>query len=133
MEAGSTNEVHFCTKCDNLSYLHLYENAETGTKDLVYYCRACSHREPVSEGSRCVYTLNFDGYDKSELLNANKYISHDITLPTIQGNPNILCTNTECPSVTEHKESSVKYIKYDSENIRYLYICNHCGQKWRNS
>jgi len=120
MEAGSTNEVHFCAKCDNLSYLHLFENEETGAKDLVYYCR-------------CVYTLNFDGYDKSELLNANKYISHDITLPTIQGNPNIQCTNTECPSVTEHKESSVKYIKYDAENMRYLYICNHCGQKWRNS
>jgi DNA-directed RNA polymerase subunit M/transcription elongation factor TFIIS len=133
MEAGSTNEVHFCSKCENMSYLHLYENEDTGDKELVYYCRACSNREMVPETSRCVYTLNFKGYDKSELLNANKYISHDITLPTIQGNPNIRCTNSECPSVTTHKESSIKYIKYDAENMRYLYICNHCGQKWRNS
>lgn len=132
MEAGQTNEVHFCAKCDNMCFLHLYQNTEEETTDLIYYCRACSYREPVSEDSRCVYTLNFEGYDKSELLNANKYISHDITLPTINGNPNIRCTNTECPSITQHKESSVKYIKYDAENMRYLYICNYCGQKWRN-
>ena len=133
MDTGSTNEMHFCEKCENLTFLYLYENTETESNDLVHYCRACSHREPVSESSRCVYTLNFEGYDKSELLNANKYISHDITLPTIHGNPNIQCTNTECPSVKQHKESSVKYIKYDAEHMRYLYICNHCGQKWRNS
>ena len=133
MDAGSTNEVHFCSKCNNLSYLHVHQEEAEEATTLVYYCKACSNREPVSKESRCVYTLNFEGYDKSELLNANKYISHDITLPTIHGNPNITCTNAECPSVKDHKESSVKYIKYDAENMRYLYICNHCGQKWRNS
>jgi hypothetical protein len=133
MDAGSTNEVYFCSKCDNLSSIHLYRESEESEPELVYYCKACTNREAVPKDSRFVYTINFDGYDKSELLNSNKYISHDLTLPTIDGNPNIRCTNTECVSIKESKPSSVKYVKYDPENMRYMYICNYCGQKWNNN
>ena len=132
METGSTNEVHFCEKCHNLSYLHLWKPDEDSEETLVYYCKACGNKEDVSQESRCMYTLNFGEYDKSEYLNANKYITHDITIPSIEGNQNIVCPNAECVSVKENRSSSVKYIKYDSENMRYLYICKYCGQKWRN-
>ena len=27
----------------------------------------------------------------------------------------------------------IKKIKYDLENMKYIYICNHCGQKWKNN
>ena len=132
METGSTNEVHFCEKCHNLSYLHLWKTDEDSEETLVYYCKACGNKEDVSQDSRCMYTLNFGEYDKSEYLNANKYITHDITIPSIEGNTNIVCPNAECVSVKENRSSSVKYIKYDSESMRYLYICKYCGQKWRN-
>ena len=59
--------------------------------------------------------------------------TQDITLPTIIGNPNIQCPNVECESIKEVKNSSVTYIKYDAENMKYIYICNYCGQKWKNS
>ena len=37
--------------------------------------------------------------------------------------------NSEC----EAEESKITYIKYNSEEMRYLYICNHCGHKWKNN
>ena len=77
--------------------------------------------------------MSTDGIDISEVHNTNKYITHDITLPKIEGNPNIKCVNDECISVKEGKESSITYIKYDLENMKYIYICNHCGQKWKNN
>ena len=79
METGSTNEVHFCDKCHNLSYLHLWKPDEDSEETLVYYCKACGNKEDVSQDSRCMYTLNFGEYDKSEYLNTNKYITtiHD--------------------------------------------------------
>ena len=51
----------------------------------------------------------------------------------IEGNTNIRCPNEECISIQESKQSSVTYIKYDSEDMKYIYICNYCGQKWKNS
>ena len=77
--------------------------------------------------------IQYGEKDKSLALNENKYITHDITLPKLVANPNIVCTNETCPTITEGKESSVTYIKYDYKDLRFMYICDHCGQKWRNS
>ena len=76
---------------------------------------------------------DFKGYDNSEYINHNQYITQDVTLPKIEGNPNMKCTNEECISIQSGKESSVTYIKYDLENMKYIYICNHCGQKWKSN
>ena len=54
----------------------------------------------------------------------NRY--QDIALPKIEGNPNIKCTNDECISIKENMESSVTYIKYDAENMKYIYLCLDC-------
>mgnify|MGYP001196231076 CR=1 FL=1 len=59
-------------------------------------------------------TITFEEIDISEIINENKYITHDITLPVIEGNSNIQCTNPECESIKGDKPSSLKYIKYDS-------------------
>ena len=29
-------------------------------------------------------------------------------------------------------ESSIIYIKYDKSNMKYIYSCTYCGQKWKN-
>ena len=41
---------------------------------------------------------------------------------------NIKCINVECK-----KSPSIKYIKYDFENMKFMYICNHCGETWTNN
>ena len=43
------------------------------------------------------------------------------------------CVNEKPESAnTENKDSSIKYIKHDIENMKYIYICEECGQKWTN-
>tara|TARA_B100000949_G_C13985992_1_gene327160 strand:+ start:101 stop:436 length:336 start_codon:yes stop_codon:yes gene_type:complete len=111
-----------------MTFIYLGED-----KKLIHYCKACDTSEPFTEESPCIYSMDFRKFDTSEIINQNKYITHDITLPKIEGNPNIKCTNDECISIKENMESSVTYIKYDAENMKYIYICNHCGQKWKNN
>ena len=67
--------------------------------------------------------------DKGEYINSNPYISHDVTLPTITNNSNSKCQNDLC----ESEDINIKYIKYDEVNMKYIYICNHCGCKWKNN
>lgn len=134
--------IHFCEKCQNLTYLSMKEDEEG--LSLLHHCRSCQHDEPfhpndqddaqvdAKGGGACVFSMNFEDYDKSALINHNPYISHDVTLPQIKGNPNLICPNSECACHKGEIESSVKYIKYNFDNMEYLYICDHCGMKWKN-
>jgi len=122
------SETHFCGECQNMTFLYLDED-----RKLVHHCKACLKSEPYSKKDNCIYSIDFKKYDNSEHINNNKYIAHDITLPKIQSNPNIKCTNVACESITGNKECDITYIKYDMENMKYIYICNHCGQKWTSN
>ena len=119
-------DVHFCDQCHNLTKLYI----QGSDKNLVHYCSSCNTSEICDSSETRVYTMNYKGIDKSLSLNQNKYITHDITLPKLVDNPNITCPNEECPS--HAGSSSVTYIKYDTQGLRFLYICDHCGQKWKN-
>lgn len=122
------SETHFCKQCQNMSFLYTDES-----KNLIHHCKACLYSEPYSKKNNCIYSIQFKKYDNSEYINSNPYVTHDITLPKIKNNPNIKCVNSECISITETKECDITYIKYDMENMKYIYICNHCGQKWKNN
>jgi len=118
-------EVNFCSKCDNL--LYLYKGDESN--ELYYCCKACSNTEKLDKSVTKVYSNTHETVDKSIVINNNPYITHDITIPSIQGNENIKCLNKEC----ESEVTDIKFIKYDEVNMKYIYICNHCGYKWKNS
>ena len=121
------SNIHFCSECNNMSYIYTDED-----KNIFYLCKTCSKRDEFENKDNCIYEYNFQGFDKSELINSNKYITHDNTLPKIE-NENIKCTNKECISIIENKKSSITYLKYDPDNMKYIYICNYCGQKWKNN
>jgi len=118
-------EVNFCKMCDNM--LYLYHDGDT--HELYYCCKSCSHQEKVEEKKNLIYKDDQGKLDKSEIINSNPYITHDITLPTISGNSNMKCNNELCDA----EETNIKYIKYDDMNMKYMYICNHCGSKWKNN
>ena len=122
------SETHFCKQCQNMTFLYTDES-----KNLIHHCKACLYSEPYLKKNNCIYSIQFKKYDNSEYINSNPYVTHDITLPKIKNNPNIKCVNPECISITESKECDITYIKYDMENMKYIYICNHCGQKWKNN
>ena len=122
------SETHFCKQCQNMTFLYTDES-----KNLIHHCKACLYSEPYLKKNNCIYSIQFKKYDNSEYINSNPYVTHDITLPKIKNNPNIKCINSECPSIKDSKECDITYIKYDMENMKYIYICNHCGQKWKNN
>ena len=90
------SDIHFCQECHNMTFICV----DSGT--LIHYCKACETSEPFTEESPCIYSMEFRKFDTSEIINQNKFITHDITLPKIEGNPNIKCTNAECISVTDN-------------------------------
>ena len=121
----SSTNIHFCKECYNLTFLHTTEEQK-----LIHYCKVCELSEDYL-GNGCIFSQNFRGLDKSKIINSNKYISHDNTLPFIKNNPNIKCPNKECISHTSG-DKLIKFLKHDFDNMRYTYICNDCGQKWVN-
>jgi DNA-directed RNA polymerase subunit M/transcription elongation factor TFIIS len=118
-------DVEFCDKCENLLYLYI----DPETDGMYMKCKSCGNQKPMDDKVLEINNNTHITVDKSDVINTNPFITHDITLPTIQHNKNITCQNDDCPS----KEVDIKYIKYDDINMKYLYICNHCGCKWKNN
>lgn len=124
MEAGS---IHFCKECHNMTYIHLNEEDE-----LIHACKICSTTEKFQETIHCIHSTEYTDFDISSIINSNKYVTHDITLPVIEDNPNLKCPNPECECNTKNSKTSFKYIQYNTSDMKYIYICNTCGQKWNN-
>lgn len=121
----SCTNIHFCKDCNNLTFIYVNED-----KKLIHWCKICSKSEDYI-GDGCIFSHDFSTFDRSKIINSNKYINQDITIPFIKNNPLIKCPNSECESLTSG-DSLIKYVKHDYENMKYTYICNYCGQKWAN-
>lgn len=126
--------IHFCSECHNLSYIFLQEkeseDSEEKVQELIYKCKLCGNIEPYDGENNCIYNSTFADYDISRMINTNQYITHDKTLPSIKGNENFKCPNEECNA--QGGDKSFKYIKYNVDDMKYIYICEKCGQKWNN-
>ena len=120
-------EIHFCKECFNLTYLHTDED-----NNLIHLCKNCDKFEEFTGKSNCIYSVEFNELDVSHIINSNKYIMHDKTIPSIKNNINLKCPNDECTTNTEKIDTSFKYMKHDNKNMKYTYICETCGQKWTN-
>ena len=117
-------DMSFCKVCDNL--LYLYENEET--KKLYLGCKTCGNQQENHQ------TYIYDdqmSIDLSETISQNKHLKEDITLPTIKNNPNIKCPNVECES-HKNQSSNILYLKYDKQDMKYMYLCKGCQQTWTN-
>jgi DNA-directed RNA polymerase subunit M/transcription elongation factor TFIIS len=116
--------MRFCENCNN--YLYVTLDSE---KNLVRYCKNCSHKIIEKNKSICVIDDNkIDDVTRySQYL--NKYITYDPTLPRVN---NIDCLNPSCTKKTD-QENEIIYVKYDFVNMKYMYTCTHCLYTWRNS
>jgi aspartate carbamoyltransferase regulatory subunit len=57
----------------------------------------------------------------------NEFTRQDATLPYLK---DLKCPNNKCASNIGTAERKVYLIKYDSENLKFVYICNTCEQTW---
>jgi len=126
----------FCAKCDNIlvtkieivdskgpAGVSVDSDDESGddreeTK-LVNYCRQCNFSVDNTDTTKSVYhnNYNMDNIKRTHLV--NKFTAYDPTLPRALG---IKCPNEGCPA----KKADIRYIKYDEENMKYIYICLDC-------
>lgn len=116
---------YICDDCNNIMNIKL----DPETKELHLDCHICCHKKKWS-GSTCIYKTDYD-IDLSKIINTNPNITKDNTLPSIKNNKNINCINEACESHSL-KTSNIKFIKYNKDKMNYMYICNHCGQTWKN-
>lgn len=124
--------MHFCSKCDNMYYIKLFDNDKT---ELSYYCKKCGNEENdktnviVSKTNIKSGGMKTQGY--SHLI--NKYTKLDPTLPRKN---NVKCPNTKCVSNADgenKQENEVLFIRYDDTNMKYIYMCCNCDTVWNNN
>ena len=120
--------MKFCVKCDNMYYIGV---SDKDSNQLTYYCRNCGHKDETltSEGVCVLNTELRKGEQKFNHI-VNRYTKMDPTLPRIY---NMVCPNATCKTNTsaEKVPCEVIYMRYDDDNLKYLYICAECDAVWK--
>ena len=87
----------------------------------MYYCRCCNNQYPdLHKNDNCIFKINYNNESIKKQSFINKYVYDDITLPIAE---NMKCINSDCPGKTK---PNIKYIQYDKDNMKYIYICMNC-------
>jgi len=107
--------------------------SEKDGNSLSYYCRSCGHKdETVTTEGMCVMNTQLKKGQQQFNHIINKYTKLDPTLPRIY---NVPCPNATCStnasSETKDKPTEVIYMRYDDDNLKYLYICVECDTVWK--
>lgn len=121
--------MHFCSKCGNMYYIKIMKSEK---KQLIYYCRNCGNEEMnIDESSVIVSKTNLKKNKQQYNHIINQYTKLDPTLPRIQ---TINCPNSQCASNTDDSvEKDIISIRYDRENMKYIYMCAVCNKVWQLS
>lgn len=117
--------MKFCNVCDNMFYTTVKED------NLLYFCKNCGHEEiNIQNTDNCIYSNDYSNTVASYRSFVNKYTIEDPTLPIIT---TIQCPNNECITHANSEiQKKVIFIKYDLQNMKYLYVCRHCMSIWKN-
>ena len=128
--------MNFCTKCDNMYYLKI---SKENTNKLIYYCRKCGNVDDNitnNDGIVCVSKTHIKKTKQNYANIINEYTKLDPTLPRIN---NMKCPNVNCQSnqVGEEKgddnRHEIIFLRYDNNNMKYIYLCNTCDYSWKNN
>jgi DNA-directed RNA polymerase subunit M/transcription elongation factor TFIIS len=120
--------MKFCTQCDNMYYIAI---SDSDSNKMEHYCRNCGHKdEIISEEGMCVLKTQLKKGGQSFNHIINPYTKLDPTLPRIY---NIKCPNDACKTNDESNKTPAEiiYMRYDDDNMKYLYICVECDKVWK--
>jgi DNA-directed RNA polymerase subunit RPC12/RpoP len=112
---------------------------EKDSNQLTYYCRNCGHKdESITAEGVCVLNTQLKQGEQKFNHIVNQYTKLDPTLPRIYSMkcPNASCATNQAAAASagESKESGsceVIYMRYDDDNLKYLYICVTCDTMWK--
>ena len=99
------------------------------TDGLFWKCLSCGVEEKQEGGCLLVETLVQERSSEGYRILLNEFTRQDATLPHVK---NIKCPRADCATNGGGTERDVIYIKYDPVNMKYMYICNVCGETWRS-
>lgn len=141
--------MKFCPVCENLLYISVTggdgDDGDGGQgSQMSYHCKNCGSMQRVTGDGKhesiCVLetrlgadTAGGGGYKRY----MTPYLKHDPTLPRAT---DIRCPNPTCLSNggapaskedAQNRQHEVIVVKYDRENMRYLYCCETCDTFWR--
>ena len=127
--------MKFCVKCDNMYYIGV--DVDDHNK-LIHYCRNCKYKdETLTNDGACVLNSQLKKGEQKFNHIINKYTKLDPTLPRIY---NVKCPNVDCKTnkdgtTTEHSSglAEVIYVRYDDDQLKYLYICSECDTTWKTN
>jgi hypothetical protein len=100
-----------------------------GDGKLFWHCLSCGVEEEQVGGCLLMETLVQERSSEGYKILLNEYTRQDPTLPHVKS---IKCPKGDCASNTGGSDRDVIYIKYDPVNMKYMYICNVCGEAWRS-
>jgi len=105
-------------------YIQITEN---DPNKLVYYCRNCGHINESLSVDNTIVSSNITTHTQDISHIINKYTKMDPTLPRIDKLP---CPNEACSTNTDNTSREIIYIRYDEQNIKYIYLCSTCDTVW---
>lgn len=115
--------MKFCPKCENYLYM------DTKTDKLLRICRTCGYSEEDTQGGLAMETIVQERTSEGYKILLNEFTRQDPTLPHVRTLP---CPRQSCPTNIKGEPRDVIIIKYDAQNLKFLYICNVCGEQWRS-
>jgi DNA-directed RNA polymerase subunit M/transcription elongation factor TFIIS len=122
--------MKFCPVCHYYLYLNTaHSQVQGGATTLQRVCRNCGYQEEDNIGGLIVETNLQEKTSEGYKILINEFTKLDPTLPHVD---TIKCPNAGCETNTSGRQKDVIYMKYDSVNLKYLYICNVCNTQWKS-
>jgi DNA-directed RNA polymerase subunit M/transcription elongation factor TFIIS len=108
---------------------------EKDQNKLSYYCRNCGHvDETLASENICVLNSELKKGEQKYNHIINEYTKQDPTIPRLY---NMECPNASCKSNASSSSSKrnpeILYIRYDDDNMKYLYMCSDCDFIWKTN
>tara|TARA_B100000401_G_C52298658_1_gene481600 strand:+ start:181 stop:558 length:378 start_codon:yes stop_codon:yes gene_type:complete len=123
--------MEFCDVCENKMGIKWKNEEIPGgppQKILVYYCSNCGDNKSYTRDTIINNKLYHQNYqiDKSYVTLNNSLLCEDPTLQKVDPNSDI-----KCPNCAPDKSKDITYYIYDTDDMKYLYICRHCKSSWK--
>lgn len=113
--------MKFCDVCDNMLYIK--SDAEGLTR---YACKNCGNSQEMGGDVVVISDTQVTDDSIKYMRYVTPLVKHDPTMPHVS---NIACRNSACTRA-DGQEHDVIVVKYDYNNLRFLYMCAHCSAFW---
>lgn len=108
--------VCFCDICHNVMALHVGQDSQPELR-----CGTCRHTHTVADPAALALSNGVVAGSRVQQPTCQRYLHLDMALSRMR---NLACSNPACGA------RDVSFVKYDADNLRFLFVCNMCGRAW---